>query len=143
MNSALWGTITARNGCCRRGLIVSFLYVAWALSQPLAASAGPLDSEVDFHISAGSLADALIQFSTQANIQVAVAAHATANLHSPGLTGRLPVAVALGTLLRSSGLSYQAAGDTVTIVQTATRSPPAGPRRQQPDETSATAIQPN
>jgi hypothetical protein len=140
MNSALCFAMTGRGDGYRRGIVVSLLYLAWALSHSVVAWTGPLDNQVEFHISAGSLADALIEFSTQANIQVALAAHATANLRSPGLTGRLPVTVALETLLRNSGLSYQTVGDTVTIVQTASASPAAGLRPPQSDGAPPAAV---
>ena len=117
MGSALCSRNSHRSkGYCRR-VLASILYLVWALSCCRIAGAGPLETEVEFHISAGLLADALLQFSTQANVPLAVAPHATANLRTPGLNGRLPVSLALEKLLRNSGLAYQTVGNTVTIVQ--------------------------
>ena len=117
MGSALCSTHYHGGKGYRRRALASLLYLAGVLSCCGVARASPLETEVDFHISAGLLADALLQFSTQANVQIAVAPHVSANLHSPGLNGRLPVTLALKKLLRNSGLAYQTVGDTVTIVQ--------------------------
>jgi hypothetical protein len=75
--------------------------------------------EVDFHISQGSLAHALLQFSAQAGVPISLDAGSAIHLNTPGLTGRQPAGTALQTLLRNSGLSYTIVGDTVTVIRIA------------------------
>ena len=135
MDSALGAkTCRWRTGYCR-SVLASLAYLSWILCYCACVWAGPLENEVDFHISAGLLADALLEFSTQANVQIAVAPHATANLHTPGLNGHLSVSLALEKLLRNSGLAYQTVGETVTIVPSA-----SGPRVSERSAETATLL---
>lgn len=95
------------------------------VSTPSVLADGILDREIDFHISQGSLEAALFQFSKQAHVPIALAAHVTGTLQTPGLHGRLLAAVALERLLHDSGLTFQTIGETVTVVQVSTAAEPA------------------
>jgi hypothetical protein len=75
-----------------------------------------LDRGVQFHISPAPLATALIEFSTQSGVQVAVADADVAQRRSGGVSGTLPVGSALSELLRGTGLEYSRVGtETVAI----------------------------
>lgn len=111
-----WRTIP---GACRRITGALLLCALCFLVAPASTLAGPLDREVEFHIPEGSLAIALLQVSTQANVPITVAPHATDNLRSLGVIGRFSVGSALERLLRDTGLSVGTIGDTVTILRTA------------------------
>ncbi|HTV95450.1 MAG TPA: STN domain-containing protein [Steroidobacteraceae bacterium] len=82
-----------------------------------------LDKEVHFDIAAGPLAKALIQFSSQSGVQVAVADSDVSNLPSKGIRGEYSVQGALGVLLRNTGLSFSRAGESAVAI----RATPAGP----------------
>jgi len=63
------------------------------------------------------LTSALLQFSTQADVPVTLAAHAADNLQSAGLQGRWSIRAALAQLLANSGLEVATIGDTVALVR--------------------------
>ena len=94
-----------------------------AYSEPAATMA----REVEFHISQGTLAHALLQFSAQAGVPVSLDAGSAVNLSTSGLTGRRAISTALEELLRNSGLSYTIVGDTVTIIRIAGAAKPTDP----------------
>jgi iron complex outermembrane recepter protein len=81
-----------------------------------AAAADGLDREVTLDIPAQPLAGALVQFGRQANMQIMLAPNAGDGQNSKELHGTLRASAALSTLLRGSGLSYQASDNTVTVV---------------------------
>ena len=118
MHSADSTTCHARGRQHRRRELIALLLLTACMAGLLRKTqAGPMDSEIEFHISPGSLERALLQFSRQAHIPVTLAAHVTGNLQTPGLAARLPVTTALERLLQGSGLAFQIIGDTVTIVR--------------------------
>jgi hypothetical protein len=80
-----------------------------------AARSAELDREVEFHIAAQRLDSALLEYSTQAHVQLAVAAKTVGELRTGGLNGRLTAGAALTVLLRDTGLVYTAVGHTVTV----------------------------
>jgi len=78
-----------------------------------------LDRGVHFHVAASPLASALIEFSTQSGIQVAVADADVSSLQSNGVSGVLPAREALSILLRGTGLEFSRVGvETVAIRKT-------------------------
>jgi outer membrane receptor protein involved in Fe transport len=74
-----------------------------------------LDRQVTFWIPSQPLDSALIEFSRQAGVQVAVDASLLGRIQAPELNGTLQAGVALTRLLGRSGLVYSAVGNTVTI----------------------------
>lgn len=91
------------------------LCLAAGISPALPAS--DLEKQVTFHIASQPLESALLEFSRQADVQVAIASAAVGNVHVAGIDGRLPVGSALLILLQGSGLSYSVTGNTVTVTR--------------------------
>jgi hypothetical protein len=85
------------------------------------ASAGSsfprLEQEIDFHISAGSLEAALIEWSSQARIQVIIApaAASIASTSVAAVEGRRNAHEVLVALLSNSGLTFSIVADTISI----------------------------
>jgi iron complex outermembrane receptor protein len=82
-----------------------------------AASAAPAPPRVtvDFAIPAQPLSGALIAFGKQANVQVLTAGEAIADLRSEGAAGALTLEQGMTSLLRGTGLEYEAV-DAGTVV---------------------------
>jgi len=78
-------------------------------------AAASLDRQVTFSIPAQPLDQALLEFSRQANVQLAIAAGSLERIQAPDLSGKWAVTVALSRLLRQTGLAYHTVGDTVTV----------------------------
>ncbi len=97
--------------------IVSFLVCLLLSVAP--AYAGPdssgLEREVTFSIAPQPLDEALLELSKQANLQLMLAAKAVGPRRSAGLSGRFTVHTALNSLLKGTGLTFTAVGNTVTI----------------------------
>jgi hypothetical protein len=75
-----------------------------------------LDRGIGFHIPASPLSSALIDFSTQSGLQVAAADADVSHLNANGVNGIFPARVALGMLLRGTGLGFSRVGtETVAI----------------------------
>jgi hypothetical protein len=85
-----------------------------------------LDRAVSFHIAAAPLANALVDFSTQSGLQVAAADADVAHLNSNGLTGTFPIRMALGMLLRGTGLEFTRVGAETIAVRAASAGPGIG-----------------
>ena len=120
-SSAREPKIAPRNNFLRLCASMALLIVsAWAAS---ARADDALNRSVRFHIAASTLANALVEFSTQSGVRVAAADATLANLNSPGLNGSYPIQGALSELLRGTGLEFSRVG-TQTIAIRA----PAGPK---------------
>lgn len=79
-----------------------------------------LDTQVTFNVAAGTLSQALIDFSKQAHVQVLSSGAHTKNASTDGLTGNFTIRDALNRLLKSSGLRFKSVGsDAVAIEMTA------------------------
>ena len=108
-----------RAACCSRLHLWPIALAAIVASATLLATARAddvLDRAVQFHISPSPLASALIEFSTQSGLQVAVADADVARLRSGGMTGTSPIGSALSELLRGTGLEFARVGtETVAI----------------------------
>jgi len=78
-----------------------------------------LDKHVHFDIAAAPLSNALIQFSAQSGVQVAVADADVSHLQSKGLNGDHSVQEALGDLLHDSGLSFSRVGAATVAIRSA------------------------
>jgi len=85
-----------------------------------------LDRGVRFSISPSPLASALIEFSTQSGVQIAVADADVAHLQSNGVNGTFPVRAALGMLLHGTGLEFSRVGAETVVIRTASAGPAIG-----------------
>jgi iron complex outermembrane recepter protein len=74
------------------------------------------DAPVEFHIAPQKLANALVAFSHQANVQVVSASSDLGEASSPGIDGRLSPRLALKSLLSWTHLQYQLSGAGVVAV---------------------------
>jgi iron complex outermembrane receptor protein len=81
------------------------------------ANTADLEKEVAFHIAPQQLESALLEFSRQADVQVAVASDSVRNVEVRGIEGKLTAIRALSLLLRDSGFSYSLLGDTVMVTR--------------------------
>jgi len=75
-----------------------------------------LDTIITVDIAPQSLNKALLQFGEQSHLQIMLASDAVVGYKTAGVKGTFSARVALTKLLEGSGLSYQANGDTVTVV---------------------------
>jgi len=71
--------------------------------------------ELDFAIAAGPLGDALIAFGRQSGLQVSVSTEEIRVVTSPGVSGRMTAAAAIGRLLADTGFTWRQRGTLVTI----------------------------
>jgi hypothetical protein len=95
-----------------------------ALAMWIAGSAGAraadfLDRNAHFDVAAAPLATALLQFSSQSGVQVAVADADVAHLRSDAITGEYSIRDALGNLLRDTGLSFSPVGTAMVAIRVA------------------------
>jgi hypothetical protein len=92
----------------------------------LVAHAGDsLDREVDFNIAPATLAQALVQYSLQSGVQVAVADSDVAHVQSAGLAGTYPAHDALARLLQGTGLEFSRVGASTVAIRSASAEPVA------------------
>ncbi|HEY0800644.1 MAG TPA: STN domain-containing protein, partial [Steroidobacteraceae bacterium] len=90
------------------------------------ARADVLDRGVRFNIAVEPLANALIEFSTQCGVQIAVADIDVSGLQSNAVNGDYPIREALGILLRGTGLVFVRAGDKTLAIRSAPILPAVG-----------------
>ena len=114
------------------------LSMAWSAA---ARAADMLDRSVQFNVAAAQLGNALIDFSTQSGVQVAVADADVSRLKSGGVTGAYPAREALAILLRGTGLEFSRVGEKTVAIRVAAAAPavPAVLRTSRPAATSAAA----
>jgi hypothetical protein len=98
----------------------------------------PFEQRSALHITAGSLASALLQFSRQTQIQVITNAPVS-EIAVDGVQGRLTAREALAALLEATGLVYTIVGNTVAIHAAAMTSEPRQKPLHQTPERSSTA----
>ena len=115
---------------------------ALALSIAWIATAGAdelLDRQVQFEVSGQPLSKALIAFSTQSGIQVAVADADVSRLWSNGVIGVYPIREALNQLLHGTGLEYSRVGaNTLAIRNPGSGAAPAAVAANPPQPASST-----
>jgi len=87
-----------------------------AASFSFSAHAVDLKREVTFIIPPQQLSSALLEFSRQAQVQVMSSTQELGTRQTPGVNGKYPVGVALGTLLHGTGLRFRAGGDSTIMV---------------------------
>jgi hypothetical protein len=100
-------------------LLLAALLAVCMAPMELARADDLLDKRVHFDIAAVPLSNALVQFSAQSGVQVAVADADVAHLRSKGLNGDHSVQEALGDLLHDSGLSFSRVGATMVAIRSA------------------------
>ena len=120
-------TLLVRVSSASRLLLAALLAVCVTPMQ-LARADALLDKRVHFEIAAVPLSNALVQFSAQSGVQVAVADADVAHLQSQGLNGDHSVQEALGDLLRGSGLSFSRVGATMVAIRSAPSAAPTAIR---------------
>jgi len=92
------------------------LLAVFIASTTLAADLqGPLAKQVNFDIEAQPLDAALLELSRQAGIQVMLAGNSFRGQQARAVKGKTTVAIALATLLKETGLTYETVGGTVTV----------------------------
>ncbi len=96
-----------------RGVLCSIVLAIEAFHPCLAAD---LSHEMQFHIPPQNLDSALVEFSRQSKVQVIGVSSELRNMHSEGTTGLLTISDALKQLLRRSGLSFRAVGETAVSI---------------------------
>ncbi|HYG26179.1 MAG TPA: secretin and TonB N-terminal domain-containing protein, partial [Caulobacteraceae bacterium] len=95
------------------------LFCATALTTAAVAApalAAELDETVTFNIAPGSLDEALIAYSDQADLQVISASSSVRGKRTDGVKGDATPRQALALLLKDSGLSYVATSPTTVTV---------------------------
>jgi iron complex outermembrane receptor protein len=112
---------------CLQALHFRSVYVAASATAALFATDAVFaedrfSREVEFDIPAQALETALLEFSRQADVQVMVGSTAVSGLKSTTLKGRWAIARALDSMLRNTGLAYDATGNTVTVRPTVANS---------------------
>jgi hypothetical protein len=116
---------------------------AFALSIAWIATAGAdelLDRQVQFEVPGQPLSKALIAFSTQSGIQVAVADADVSRLWSNGVIGVYPIREALDQLLHGTGLEYSRVGaNTLSIRNPGSGAAPAAVAANPPQPASSSA----
>jgi hypothetical protein len=104
--------------CHLEGLIARValtIIVILSNNEAFAASSFPiLEQEIDFHISAGSLEAALLEWSCQTRIQVVITP-AAARISVAAVEGRRNAHDVLVALLSNTGLTFSIVADTVSI----------------------------
>jgi iron complex outermembrane recepter protein len=93
-----------------------------SVSAALADSPDPavdLSRAVTFDIPGQPLESALFALCKQAHVQLLIAPDAASMTPAPALTGRFSTRAALDTLLRDTGLHYNASGSTISVTRTA------------------------
>jgi Secretin and TonB N terminus short domain len=114
---------------------------ALALSIAWIATAGAddlLDRQVQFEVPGQPLSKALIAFSTQSGVQVAVADADVSRLWSNGVIGVYPIREALNQLLHGTGLEYSRVGaNTLAIRNPGSGAAPAAVAANPPQPASS------
>jgi len=126
----------------------------WIAGSACARAGDFLDRNARFDIAAAPLSTALLQFSSQSGVQVAVADADVAPLRSRAITGEYSIRDALSNLLRDTGLSFSPVGTAMVAIRAAwpgpgntarNRAAPAGsatPTEPQPPASGADADEP-
>jgi len=102
--------------------VLILLLFAASVATPALARALDLDRTVAFHIPRQPIESALIAFSSQAHIQVIIAPNVNSTAAAPSISGTVSVRAALNTILRNTGLTYAAVGESVSVTRTSDRS---------------------
>jgi outer membrane receptor protein involved in Fe transport len=93
------------------------MFAISTVATPVLARAVDLDRVVAFSIERQSLESALIAFSKQSEIQVIITPKVNGTAEVPALNATVSARVALDTLLRNTGLTYEASGESVNVTR--------------------------
>ncbi len=111
------------------------------------ASAADVTTQLTVDIATQSLETALVELSKQGHLQLVIATNSLPAKMSGELHGRMPLGVALGNLLKDTGLTFKLVGDhTIAIMKADTtrqRSDPSASPGNAGDGNSATPIRDN
>lgn len=101
-----------------RASVCGALAILIALRSVSSASAAQVDlaKPIEFHIPAQPLAPALLQFSSQARVQIASFGKEVGGIQSPGVSGVWPIGAALEQLLSGTGFGYRISGKDSIVV---------------------------
>jgi iron complex outermembrane receptor protein len=106
---------------------------------PMGTIAAPTSLDLaeteNFNIPSQPLATALLQFSSQAHVQIATSGPEVGHAQSPGAIGSMSIAAALSDLLSGTGFSYQISGQRSIAVFLRQKNFPAAPSTGPPTET--------
>jgi iron complex outermembrane recepter protein len=102
-------------------------------------AAADLDQTINFHIASQPLDTALLEFSKQAQIQLAINAGSLRQIMAPKINGQKVAGAALTELLVDTGLGYGTVGHTVTVAPKRADGPAAEPTSTNHSERSAAA----
>jgi len=102
------------------------------------AHADQLARQVDCNIASQRLADAIVQFSVQAQVQVISSGIDVTDQMTRGVIGRHTVADALSALLKGTGLRYKALNDGTVSLQAIKQIP--GSTQSQSEDRSPVAL---
>jgi hypothetical protein len=112
-----------RSAIARIPLAVLVASIAWSAA---AHADDPLERAAHFDIAPAPLATALIEFSTQSGMQVAVADSDVSHRNSDGVTGTLPIRTAISRLLQGTGLEFARIGTDTVAIRAASVGPAIG-----------------
>ncbi len=102
-------------------------------------AAADLDQTINFHIASQPLDTALLEFSKQAQIQLAINAGSLRQITAPTINGQKVAGAALTELLVDTGLGYGTVGHTVTVAPKKMDGPAAEPTSTNHGERSVAA----
>src|ERR1700722_14433625 len=102
------------------------------------STAAPLDlaETENINIPAQSLATSMLQFSSQAHIQIAASGTEVGQTQSPGAVGSMSIGAALSVLLNGTGFSYQISGARSIAIFLRQKNIPAAPPTGPPIDAS-------
>jgi iron complex outermembrane receptor protein len=110
-----WGRVRA--ACSVVCAPILALFAVSIVATPVLARALDLDRVVTFSIEPQPIESALITFSKQAHIQVLISPNANSKAEAPALNATVSARIALDTLLRNTGLTYAATGESVSVTR--------------------------
>lgn len=114
-NTSTWGRVRA--ACSVVYAPVLLMFAISTVATPVSARAVDLDRVVEFSIEQQSIESALIAFSKQAHIQVIISPRVDGAAEVHALNATVSARVALDTLLRNTGLTYAASGESVNVTR--------------------------
>lgn len=108
------GRVSGRTGGRAAMALLLATAAGCIMSSPVAAQAQRSNAG-SFDIAPQPLNDALTEFGRQSGLQVSIDAGAIRGIQSPGVSGRMAPAEALGRLLAGTGFTFSMAGRIVTL----------------------------
>jgi hypothetical protein len=131
--------------CARR---LAGILCSWLICLSAARAADFLERPAHFDIAAGPLAGALLQFSSQSGVQVALGDTDAAQVRVGAFSGDCSIRDALTHLLKDTGLTFSPVGTAMVAIRAAASAPPVArrdaaiPARPAPEPAPPTAPEP-